>query len=130
MADNNILQEHFWFTATAVGINAFLMSSDAKLCHWAVAPIVSSVLSAYAAFLIVHRSAAHAGKIDYSADLPPEHKDRTWRHKLVETRCNIKAFVPHVWWIMCELSGAFFYFLLILLSCAGVWLARYTGSGL
>jgi hypothetical protein len=123
---DNILQEHFWFTATALGANAFLMVSDVKLCHWLILPGVSTIISVYAVYLIVERSASAAKKIQYPNNLP-EPEDRTWKHKLIETKCRLKRFVPHIGWIACELSGAFFYFLLVVTSCAGVWIARCSG---
>lgn len=127
MADTgtNILQEHLWFTATTLAVNGFLMSEAIQNKHSCAARAVSTVVSAYAAYLIVQRSAAAADKIKLPEDLKNIKPDQsTFRHKVRETWYNVKIVPSHFLFVVCELSGAFFYLLLVLASCSGVWLSR------
>jgi hypothetical protein len=55
MATDNRLQEHLWFTATTVGVNAFLLTRASAVSAWTTVP-VSTVVSAFAGYLIVERS--------------------------------------------------------------------------
>ncbi|MEA3367181.1 MAG: hypothetical protein U9R68_03595, partial [Planctomycetota bacterium] len=62
----NIIREHFWFTATTIAVNAFIMSADHLQPRQILgARIFSTVISVFTVFLIVHRSAVYAGKIHY-----------------------------------------------------------------
>jgi hypothetical protein len=119
-----IVDEHFWFTATTLGFNAFIISSNSVHdYHWQIR-IISTFISLFALFLIIHRSAAHANKIEgvYPQDIASlPQKDRTWRHKLSETLCHFKVVVKHIPFVICEFSGSLFYCLLVTISCVGVW---------
>jgi hypothetical protein len=121
---DQIVSEHFWFTATTLGLNAFLISADPSpsTAWWARA--CSTAVSAYAVFLIVHRSAAHAGKL---ADLYPEdlralsESQKEFWHKGRETWAHLKIFPRHLLFVVFEFNGALFYVSLVVLSCLGVW---------
>jgi len=124
---DNVLQEQLWFTATTLGVNALLMSDTAQRRHWLAARIVSTVISVYAAYLILERSAGTAGKIKLPADLVEQIKDAaqtTYQHKARETWYRIKAIPSHFIWVACEFSGSFFYLWLVLGSCGAVWIGR------
>ena len=125
MPDNtHIPEEQFWFTATTVGVNAFLLSSTVPIPSWLVAP-VSVVMSIYCVFLILHRSAAHAEKL-----VTPKmcenvnEKDKTWRHKAAETRMHIRTVFRHIPFVVFEASRALFFVMLAVASCIAV-LIRY-----
>lgn len=119
------LDEHFWFTATTVGVNAFLMSSAIQPKYGAIVIGLSTVVSVYAIFLIVHRSAIHAGKVKLPQDLKelPE-SEKTATHKARETWHHMRIVPRHLVFVVCEMSGALFYLILVMTSCIGVWLAR------
>jgi len=122
---NNILQEHFWFTATTLAVNGFLMSDTIWNKHPCTARTVSIIISLYAAYLIIQRSLAAAGKIKFPKklkDIKPDKK--TFLHKACETWYILTKVPGHLPFVVCELSGSFFYLLLVLASCGGVWLIR------
>lgn len=123
---NNILKEHFWFTATTLAVNGFLMSATIQAKYsFAARVAVSTLISVYAAYLIVQRSAAAAGKIKSPEDLEKIPADqKTFLHKARETWHSLKIVPSHLLFVVCELSGSFFYLLLVLASCVGVWLIR------
>jgi hypothetical protein len=123
MADN-ILQEQTWFTATTLGVNALLMSETAQTKHLLAARLASTVLSAFAAYLILERSAGATGKVDLPEDLKkiPANQKTPW-HKVRETAARLKVMPAHLLFVVCEFSGSFFYLLLVLGSCAAVWLS-------
>ncbi len=62
MADN-VLQEQLWFTATTLGVNVFLTSDAVQHKHFWTARIALTLISLYAAYLILERSAGAAKKI-------------------------------------------------------------------
>lgn len=118
---NNVLQEQLWFTATTLGVNAFLMSGTVPPKHPCMARLVSTVISLYAAYLILERSAGAAGKIK----LPEgEAAQKTYRDKWLETHDRLKVIPQHFLFVVGELSGSFFYFLLVFFS----WVAVLIGS--
>jgi hypothetical protein len=118
--DTNIREEQFWFTATTVGVNAFLFGRTAPIPSWLVVS-GSVVMSIYCVFLIIHRSAAHAHKLVTPKMCEHvEEKDKTWRHKAAETRMHIRVVFRHIPFVICELSGAFFYVMLAVASCVAV----------
>jgi hypothetical protein len=119
----NVLKEHFWFTATTLALNAFLLSDTIRGKYsFAARAAVSTLFSLYAAYLIVNRSAAAAGKIKFPRDLEEIPADqKTFKHKFRETWHTLKIVPRHLLFVVCELSGAFFYLLLLLVSCVGVW---------
>lgn len=125
MADN-VLREQLWFTATTLGVNALLMSDAAQDGHLVAARIASTVISLYAAYLIIQRSAGAAGKIKLPKDLEQVGADqRNWRHKARETWCRFRVIPAHFLWVVFEFSGSFFYLLLVLGSCGAVWTAGW-----
>jgi hypothetical protein len=89
---NKIVEEHFWFTAITVGFNAFViekMSTDAKGVFYAV-----TLVNFYAIFLILHRAAAHAGKIKYPKSIAQmDETEKRFYHKGIETLCHFRAAI-------------------------------------
>lgn len=124
MADKDkIVDEHFWFTATTLAVNAFLISTNTIQRYAISLKAISTVISLFAIFLIVHRSAAHADKIRMPRGLKriPE-RSKTSIHKAKETWVFLKLFPKHLLFVICEFSGALFYLILVLGSCIAVWL--------
>lgn len=120
----NVLQEHFWFTATVLAVNGFLMS-DAPPDYSVAVAVVSTLVSLYGAYLIVERSAAVAGKINLPEELERmPTREKTWREKWRETQYKLRIAGSHVPFVVCELSGAFFYLVLVVFSWLGVLAAR------
>ena len=123
MADN-VLQEQLWFTATTLAVNGLLMSDTVRHGHLVAARVVSTLISLYAAYLILQRSAGTAGKIKLPEDLERvDPGQRNWRHKARETWCRFKVIPAHFLFVVFEFSGSFFYLLLVLGSCGAVWVA-------
>jgi hypothetical protein len=120
---NNILQEHFWFTATTLAVNGFLMSANIECQNWYVLKVISTLISLYAVYLIVERSASAANKVKLPEDLK-EPVEKMATDKARETWYRLKIVPKHFLFVACELSGAFFYLLLVVASCIGVWLTR------
>jgi len=118
-----IVEEHFWSAATTMAVNAFIMSAHLSPSQVPWAKGVSAIISLYAAFLIGHRSAAHADKLHYPGHLShiPESDKQPW-HKAQETWCHVKLFPRHLLFVICEFSGALFYLILVVISHLGVWL--------
>ena len=117
---SKIVDEHFWITATTLAFNAFVMGADEKIAQL-YRLLASMIISIFAIFLVIHRSAAHANKINYPSKIRSlDEKDKSFRHKLVETRVHIKVVIKHIPFVLCELSGALFYILLIVISFLGV----------
>jgi hypothetical protein len=115
---SHIIDEHFWFTATTLGVNAFLMSSKLAIGKTAILT-VSSVVSLFAIFLVVHRANVHAGTIE---GVPGSGLKYRWRN----TRRKFVGFFPGLVFIIIDFSGALFYLLLIVISCCGVWVTQLT----
>ena len=117
----NILGEHFWITATTLGLNAFLITqADGWSLGW-LALLWVGLLNIYALFLVVHRAASHAGKLVIRSDIMNKpQRDRSFRDKAVETGDNLPAVISHIPFVVCELSGAFFFILLIVTAYVGV----------
>ncbi len=119
---DNVLQEHLWFTATTLGANVLLMSGSAQTnFHW-LARMVSVILSLFAVYLILERSAGKAKKVKYPEGLL-EKEDKSWRDKRCETWARWKAMPEHSRWVLFECSGSLFYSLLVVGSCVAVWLS-------
>jgi hypothetical protein len=101
MADDNRLKEHHWFTATTLGVNAFLLTRAGAVSAWTMV-IVSTAVSLFAGYLVLERS-----------------QGTERRGLLAQLR-----FV-----MIDELSGSLFYLLLILISwvavvCSSIWPLR------
>jgi hypothetical protein len=122
---DKIVDEHFWITATTLGVNGFIISSNCNCFAPPLLRAVSIVISLYAGFLIIHRSAAHADKISIPKELAsiPE-KDKSFLHKGLETIVHVMLIPRHLLFVVFEFSGAFFYLLLVIISCAGVLFSR------
>jgi hypothetical protein len=74
MADpsENVRAEQFWFSLTTLGVNGSLIANAAQQApapffHWIVAIVFSTLLSSFAAYLILERSAF----LVHGAMLPP-----------------------------------------------------------
>ena len=123
--NNNILQEHFWFTATTLAANGFLMSANIECQNWYVLKVISTLISLYAVYLIVERSASAANKVKLPKDLEKkEPEQKTAKDKARETLYRFKIVPKHFLFVVCEFSGSFFYLLLVVASCIGVLLTR------
>ncbi len=124
---NTVIDEHFWFTATTLAVNGFIISTKFNPPQMAFITIFSTLISCYAIFLIVHRSAADADKIDLPEDLRklPESK-KTFIDKGRETWYHLKIFPKHFLFVVFEFSGALFYVFLVFASCVAVWICCYT----
>jgi len=114
---NRIIDQQFWFTATTLGINGFLISNYDKITynHFTLGWII--FLDFYAIYLLVQRSASHA----YKAKLPDNltikpQAERNFFDKLKETIFYFKVSFKHIPYIICEFSGTLFYILLVLSS--------------
>lgn len=120
----HIVNEMFWFTATIIGINAFIIQEKEFLIKSISLKNlygVSTFMTFYAIYLIIHRSAAHANKLEPPISLEGiEEKDKTFVHKLKETISNVLVVLEHIPFVVAEFSGALFFVLLILLSYFGV----------
>ena len=117
MASNGnekIVDEHFWFTAITLGINAFVIEKSFDTLNIV---IVTTVINIYAIFLILHRAAAHADKLIYPKKIASMgERDKKFYHKGIETLYNIRIAIKMIPYVIFEMSGAFFYILLILTS--------------
>ena len=128
MADKGtIVDEHFWFTATIMAVNGFIISSTAVSPYAVGAKCFSAAITLYAVFLIVHRSAAYSDKLQ---NCYPERlkemsgNNKTFVTKAWETWCHFKIFPGHLLFVICEFSGALFYLLLAVTSCVAVWIIK------
>ena len=129
MADdnhNNIRDEQFWFTATALGFNAFILSSKTEYAPKWFVVIISSTISIYAIFLIILRSAKHADKIEYEVKPKAMEKEKSWKDKSQETTAHLKAVWKHIPWVIFEFSGSFFFVLIVAFSWIAVLLKLFS----
>jgi cytochrome c biogenesis protein CcdA len=120
MSDNRTLDEHFWFTATTLGFNAFVISSAQGTNRRGLLITASSVISLLAIFLIVDRFGSNAQKLK----LPDRFKDVPFeKYSLKDvgafTFCRFKRFFPNLLFAIVECSGSLFYIVLVIAS----WLA-------
>ena len=130
MSDKSrILDEHFWFTATTLAVNISLFTTNNLNQHIILTKIASTIVSLYATFLIIHRSAAHADKIRMPESLQriPE-ANKTFIHKAMETWVHFKLVPKHFLFVIFEFSGSLFYIILLVLSCIAVWLRKIPGT--
>lgn len=110
----SIQDQHFWITATTIAINAFLMSQVDQLGLSVAGILWIGLLNLYAVFLILHRSAYHAGKLmlpDSCLNVPQQ--ERGFRHKWAETRLNLPIVARQLFFAIGECSGTLFYLLLV-----------------
>ncbi len=83
MADST-LQEHHWFTATTVVMNGFLLNGMRAVGHPCLLKLLATVVSAFAAYLVLERSAFAAQRPLVPPDFP-QGEAATWRDKQRET---------------------------------------------
>ncbi len=128
MSDNNhtnIRDEQFWFTATAVGLNGFILSSNIESMPKCFILAASTLVTLYSVFLILHRSAKHADKIVYKTGMKGFEKDKSWKDKMSETIAHLEAVWRHIPYVVFEFSGSFFFILIVLLSWVAVILRLF-----
>lgn len=119
----HIVHEHHWFALTTLGINAFFLVTDFEEPKLFIARILSTLVSTIAFFLIVQRAAMHEDQISYPKWLAEMEKgQKRFYHKALETLCHLLQFPKFLLFVVCEFSGAFFYGVLVVISCIGVWL--------
>lgn len=121
MADN-VLQEQLWFAGTTLVVNGLLLSEAAQHYHPVVARGASTLISIYAAYLILERSAEAAGTLP--PDESPKEAERAWRRKKSETWRRFKVMPAQFLFVVSEFSGSLFYLLIVLGSCLAVWIGR------
>ena len=114
------LDEHFWFTATTLGFNAFVISSVQGTNQRGLLIIASSVISLLAIFLIVDRFGSHAQRLQ----LPDRLKDipfakYSFKDVAAFTFFRFTRFFPNLLFAIVECSGSLFYIMLVMAS----WLA-------
>jgi len=120
-----IPDEHFWFSAITLSLNAFLISHAQQWRIDVFPALWVGFLNLYALYLVVHRAASHAGKlVTPTALLDRPQRDRTYQDKWTETKCNLHTVLSHVPFVICEGSGALFYILCIVTSYFAVLFAH------
>lgn len=92
----NIKSEQFWFTATMLGVNYFILEKTCAYDYFVIIPI--TILNVLAMYLILQRSAAHSKSWDSK-------KNRKEKFKII---------IREICEIFKDFSGSLFYFLLIL----------------
>jgi hypothetical protein len=122
---NNIRDEQFWFTATAIGLNGFILSSNIESISKCFILAASTCVTLYAVFLIILRSAKHADKIVYKSGMKASEKDKGWKDKMNETIAHLKAVWHHIPYVVFEFSGSFFFVMIVLLSWIAVLLRLF-----
>ena len=120
---DRIVGEHFWFTATTLAVNGFLISSHdsvkAKIPGaWVIVGAI--IVSLFAIYLVLHRSAHYAGKGQHPPPTGAREERKTARHKFAETRYNSRVVCRHILPAICECSATLFYIVLITLSAVAV----------
>jgi hypothetical protein len=123
---NNIRDEQFWFTATAIGLNGFILSSNIESISKCFILAASTCVTFYAIFLIVLRSAKHADKIVYAPGMKGSEKEKNWKDKKNETIAHLKAASHHIPYVIFEFSGSFFFVLIVVLSWVAVLLRLFS----
>jgi hypothetical protein len=120
---NIIVEEHFWFTAITLAFNAFILDKMKDKLDNSLLLTAALIINIYAMFLILHRAAAHADRLKYPKWIEKikEH-DKKFYHKGVETLFHIWISIKMIPIVIFELSGAFFYLLLVIFSFLGIFL--------
>ncbi|MEX0995827.1 MAG: hypothetical protein WDZ45_02115 [Flavobacteriaceae bacterium] len=117
---NKIIDQHFWFTATALGLNGYLISGSEKIDYSLFTVIWISFLNLYICFLIIQRSAYHAGKIKTPKKIKKKSQsERDFIDKFKETQVNIITSIKHIPFITAEFSGTLLYLLLVITGYIG-----------
>jgi hypothetical protein len=123
--DSKILDEHFWFTAITLGFNTFIIDKlDTKLNNnWII--IAAFIINIYAIFLILHRAAAHSDRLKLPIWLEDmDENKKSFYHKGVESLFNLWTSIKMIPIVIFELSGAFFFILLIIFSFLGIFIVK------
>lgn len=116
---NRIIDQQFWFTATTMSVNGFLVSMCDKVNFSTFTFWWITFINFYAIYLLIQRGASHA----YKTGLPPKltikpPSERGFLDKLKETVFYFKISFNHIPYIIGEFSGTLFYILLVLSSYA------------
>jgi hypothetical protein len=124
----NIVNEHFWFTATTIGVNGLAISQVDKVYISSTVIGVLFALTVYAVYLIVDRSAQYAMSNANTKHItkPVSHYEGSNYLRLILERLwlTIREFwqyVKHTPFIIMEFGSSLFYILLIGASFWGVW---------
>ncbi|MCK5708527.1 MAG: hypothetical protein KAI43_12835 [Candidatus Aureabacteria bacterium] len=120
---SHIVNECFWFTATTIGLNIYFLK-EKVLLQQSINPLlllsISTFITLYGIYLIMHRSATHAKKIKIPESVASiKEENKIYTDKLKETLNNLFVVVKHIPFVIMELSGALFFILLIILSYFG-----------
>lgn len=114
---NRIIDQQFWFTATTMGVNGFLISNYDKIIYSHFSLWWISFINFYAIFLIIHRAASHAFKTTLPQKLSRKpQSEKGFFDKFKETLFYFKVAFEHIPFIIGEFSGSLFYILLVLTS--------------
>jgi hypothetical protein len=114
--------EQFWFTAAVVGFNGFLLTRAEVPFLYAIGG--AFLVALFGVHLVMTRWLSAAKRLPelrpYVSELlepqaPPRAAAR-WRH----TGREIRAWLGAVWYVVAELSGTFFFLVLISVSFVGV----------
>lgn len=112
-----IIDQQFWFTATIMGVNGFLISYSSNIVYTKFTLIWITFMNLYTLFLIIHRAASHADKIKIPTKiLQKPQGERTPFDKAIETIYHFKACIKHIPFMIAEFSGSLFYSLLVITS--------------
>ena len=93
MADST-LQEHHWFTATTVVMNGFLLNGMQAVSYPCLLKLLATVVSAFAAYLVLERSAFAAKRNLVPPDDPGRRPPRG-ASKQRETVFKFKTVLRH-----------------------------------
>ena len=125
----NIREEQFWFTAASVAVNTVFLAREKMPSHKGLILVASVFVSLYAAYLILTRWLASAGRMPEN---PPNARSFNARERFRYARREFRAaFFVALPLVLAELSGegtrrderarsAFFYISLIVITCIGV----------
>jgi len=120
---NRIIDEHFWFTAITVAFNSFILEKFSDKLDSPLITTSAIIINSYAIFLILHRAAADSDRLKYPKWIEKMEENRKkFYHKGLESVINIWISIKMIPVVIFELSGAFFYILLILISFLGIFL--------
>jgi hypothetical protein len=121
-AHDNTREEQFWFTAAAVGANALALQLATAPTYLRTMQLVLSGLSLFTCFLILNRWAAHANRRPSGE---PDYKTAKWHERLGYTCKEIPAAFACLPYVATELSGSFFYLVLIGSVNCLVWIRNW-----
>jgi hypothetical protein len=111
----NRRDEQFWFTAAVVSFNGFLLTRAEVPPRYAILSAV--LISVFGIYLVLHRWSAGAGRQPPGA---PDAQSASASERLRYTAHEIRVSFAAIPYVIAELSGAFFYLLLIAVSLIGV----------